>query len=175
MESKINRLYIYQARNISIKDTLSLVEDELSKTLCEVDKEIHQYYGFSTAYKIPAFSGYIYMFPVVESFVNLLLPARYTTNDFPESNRETLLKLAKRSSVTSSILFELPEGLSEVESTYLIKLMGLCFPGYYSPVSDLPDNGLLNKTNHMHITTNKADGFDVFSELESIILGHVSQ
>lgn len=175
MESKISRLYLYQARSISIIDTLSLVEEELGKTLCEVDKEIHQYYGFSTAYKIPAFNGHIYMFPVVESFVNLLLPARYTTNDFPESQRNTLLKLAKKGKMTSSILFELPEGLTEKESTYLIKLMGLCFPGYYSPISDLPDNGLLNKTDHIHITTSKADGFDVFSELEGIILGHVSQ
>lgn len=173
MKSKLNRLYVYQVKNSPIENTLSVVESKLENTSREVDKEIHQYYGFSIAYKFPIFGGSVYMFPVVDSFVDLLAPARYTTNDLPDSKRDALTKASDKSAMDSTILIELPDGLSESESTYLIKLMGLCFPGYYAPVESFPEDGSLNIREHMYIETKTTDGFDVLDEIENIVRGHV--
>lgn len=168
MNSKLDRLYLFQRQNISLEDAMIELEQELSETEREVSKIVHQHYAYAVEYAIPAFNEEIRIFPVNLSFVDHFLPSTYGLVDFPIEQREIMEKLMNQLEIGSFII-ELPRKLSHKNREYLVKLLGIALGGYYTKLSDLPSHGVLNRRDHIYIKPFRQQGEDVIDNLERLL------
>lgn len=171
MKSKIKRLYVYQVENKNLKEATNHLEDVLNNTERNVEKGIYQYYDYTVMYSVPLFDGNIRIFPVDTSFVESMLPARYTTNDFPDKQRKTMNNLNSRAVIgdRASFLIELPDGMASKDMEYIIKILGLSFGGYFSPLLRLPRHGVLTKKKHIYVDRYESCNEDLIDTLEDIL------
>lgn len=171
MKSKLKRLYIHQLDNKTLEEGIKVIEKELNQTSKDIEKMIYQYYEYTLSYAIPFFDGEIKIFPIDTSFTDSMLPARYTTNDFPNKYRETMVNLNSRGVIgdRASFIIEFPEGVSTANMSYAAKLLGICFGGYFAPLEELPRHGMLNKREHIYIEAFRQSGDDVISRIEMVL------
>lgn len=172
-EKKQEGLFILQYQDTLLKGGIERLQDVFYDSerpvYVSMYADVRDIYQFA----IPVMDKEVIVYPINRRFLTDIVPSVFRT--LPQTQLDSLFILSEleEKGCGSNFLIEIPETFTEKEQTYLLKILGTCFGGFYESLSNLPTDGVLNEESHIFITPSRSyfpEVTDVLDNMELLLI-----